>query len=145
MGVQIILCGVMAYLLRVNIPLALAGSLVTNPFTAAVVYPLEYKVGVWLIGPPTPSELEEYSGALRTFVGYAKPLWVGSMAIGVVAAAVAYVLVMLLWREAEHLRDVIHRKHAHPPADDDSTRQSVPPSKRESLSTPDAPTKEHTQ
>ncbi len=40
MGIQIILTGLAAYFLKVNIPIALAGSLVTNPFTAGIVYPL---------------------------------------------------------------------------------------------------------
>jgi hypothetical protein len=110
MGVQIVLSGLAAYLLRVNIPAALAGALVTNPFTAPVIYPLEYKFGLWLVGAPGPHELEGYSAALRNFVRYAKPLWIGSIVTGGVSAAIAYGLVMLLWREATHLRAVLHRK-----------------------------------
>ena len=116
MGAQIILTGVAAYLLKVNIPVALAGTFVTNPFTAAIIYPLQYRFGVWLIGIPDPNELEGYTGMLRSFAGYAKPLWIACLVTGGVAAAITYGLVTLLWREARHLRELRHK--ARPPADD---------------------------
>ena len=50
MGAQVVLAVLAGYFLKLNIPMALAGSLVTNPFTAAMVYPLEYQLGVWLVG-----------------------------------------------------------------------------------------------
>ncbi len=112
MGAQIVLAGIAAYFLRVNIPLALAGSFVTNPFTAAIVYPLEYRLGVWLVGPPAPAELSGYPWMLYHFMLYAKPLWVGSLVAGSVAAALSYGLVTLLWKEVVHLRET-HR-HAPP-------------------------------
>lgn len=114
MGAQIVLAGIAAYFLKVNIPMALAGSLVTNPFTAAIIYPLEYQFGVWLVGVPEPRELEGYTGMLRNFARYAKPLWIGSLVTGSVAAALAYGLVTLLWKEAVHLREVVHHR-SHPP------------------------------
>jgi len=79
MGVRIILSGICAYLLRVNIPVALAASLITNPFTAVIIYPLEYQLGVWLAGIPEPRELKSYTGALRNFAQHAKPLMIGSL------------------------------------------------------------------
>jgi uncharacterized protein (DUF2062 family) len=97
MGVQIILAGLCAYFLRVNVPLALAGSLVTNPFTAAIVYPLQYKLGVALVGLPEAGELVGYSGMMRTLMRHAKPLWTGCLVTGGVSAALAYSLTMLLW------------------------------------------------
>ena len=106
MGAQIILTGIAAYFLRVNIPVALAGSFVTNPLTAAIIYPLQYRFGVWLVGIPDANELEGYTGMLRSFARYAKPLWVAGLLTGGVAAAFAYGVVTLLWREARHLRDL---------------------------------------
>lgn len=115
MGAQIVLAGVVAYFLKVNIPMALAGSLVTNPFTAAIVYPLEYQLGVWLVGVPAPAELEGYTGMLHNFARYAKPLWIGSLVTGSVAAALAYGLVTLLWKEAQHLHVIRTHKAETPP------------------------------
>jgi uncharacterized protein (DUF2062 family) len=74
MGVQIVLAGLASFFLRVNVPVAIAASLVTNPFTAAVIYPLQYQCGVWLIGVPGAAELDGVSLAMRGFVRYARPL-----------------------------------------------------------------------
>jgi hypothetical protein len=104
MGAQIILAGIAGYFLKVNLPVALAGTLVTNPFTAAIIYPLLYRFGVWMVGIPDASDLEGYTGMLRSFAGYAKPLWVASLVVGSVAAALAYGLVTLLWPETTHVR-----------------------------------------
>lgn len=110
MGAQIILAAVAAYFLRLNIPIALAGSLITNPFTAAIIYPLEYQLGVWLVGVPEPRELEGYSGMLRNFARYAKPLWIGSLVAGGALAALAYGLASLFWVETAHLTERHRRK-----------------------------------
>jgi uncharacterized protein len=123
MGAQIILTGIAACILRVNIPIALAGSLVTNPFTAPIIYPLQYQLGVWLVGSPDVEELRGYTGMLRAFVRYAKPLWTGSLVSGAVASALAYAAVALIWREVRHLRRRRHpdnvRSAARPPASEE--------------------------
>lgn len=105
MGVQIILAGVAAYLLRVNVPVAIAASLVTNPFTAAVVYPLEYQLGVWLIGVPDSAELEGMTLAMRGFIRYGQPLWAGSLFIGTIAAVLGYVAGSALWTVTHRSRE----------------------------------------
>ena len=104
MGAQIVLTGIAACLLRVNIPIALAGSLITNPFTAPIIYPLQYKLGVWLVGIPHVEELRGYTGTMRMFMRYAKPLWAGSIVSGLVGAAIAYLLVAGIWSQVRHLR-----------------------------------------
>ena len=104
MGAQIVLTGIAACMLRVNIPIALAGSLVTNPFTAPIVYPLQYKLGVWLVGVPNVEELRGYTGTMRMFMRYAKPLWAGSIVSGLVGATLAYLLVAGIWSKVQHLR-----------------------------------------
>lgn len=97
LGVQLVLAGLAAYLLRVNIPLALGGCFITNPATAVFIYGFEYQVGVWLLGPPEPTELEGLSRILRTVVTHGKPMWAGSILCGGFAALVSYLLVMGLW------------------------------------------------
>lgn len=105
MGVQVLLSGLAAYFLRVNIPVALVCSLVTNPFTAAVIYPLQYQLGVWLIGVPTPEQMEGVSLAMRGFVRYARPLWAGSLFVSAVAAVIGYVAGVALWNFIERTRE----------------------------------------
>lgn len=97
MGVQFILAGIAAYFLGVNIPIALLGTLISNPVTAPILYPLQYKLGLWLAGMPAADELRGFSGALRGFMRYARPLWAGSLVTGAVLAAVGYGLGTLLW------------------------------------------------
>lgn len=104
MGVQVMFCGVAAFLLRINVPIALLGSLISNPITAPILYPLEYQLGVWLIGFPEPHELEGFSGALRSFVGYARPLWAGSLFVGAACGAAGYALVRLIAFASRTLR-----------------------------------------
>ena len=56
-GVQIPLIILSALFLRVNIPVALAASWVTNPLTAPIIYPLQYQLGLWFSGAPDANEL----------------------------------------------------------------------------------------
>lgn len=86
-----------AYFLRVNIPVAILVCWVTNPLTAPVVYTLQYKLGVWLGGSVQADELQGYNGALRNFILYIRPLWVGSLASGIFFATIAYAVVYIGW------------------------------------------------
>ncbi len=105
LGVQLILAGLAAYLLRVNIPLALGACFITNPATAVFIYGFEYKLGVWLLGPPEPVDLAGLSHILRNVVTHGKPMWMGSIVCGGVAALISYVLVVSLWSGiTRHLR-----------------------------------------
>ena len=129
MGAQIVLTGIASCLLRVNIPIALAGSLITNPFTAPIIYPLQYKLGVWLVGVPHVEELRGYTGTMRMFMRYAKPLWAGSIVSGLAGATIAYLLVAGIWSQVRHLRhrgDRVKNDGADPrPASADSPERDV--------------------
>ncbi|HWM25651.1 MAG TPA: DUF2062 domain-containing protein [Chthoniobacterales bacterium] len=104
MGVQIVLCGVAAFLLRVNVPIALLATLISNPFTAPILYPMEYQLGVWFVGIPEAEELEGFSGGLRNFVRYARPLWAGSIVTGAICGAAGYALVWVISRVSRVVR-----------------------------------------
>lgn len=97
MGVQIFLAVIVSYFLRVNIPAAVAACWITNPFTAPVIYPLQYKLGIWLSGIPEREELAGYRGMLKHFVRYAKPLWIGSLISATFCSAFLYAGVFLVW------------------------------------------------
>jgi uncharacterized protein (DUF2062 family) len=115
MGVQIVLCGLAAFFLRVNVPIALLGSLISNPFSAPILYPLEYKLGVWLIGIPQPSELEGFSGTLRSFMGYARPLWAGSIVAGIISACAGYAIASGIAHATRLFRSNAKRNRADKP------------------------------
>ncbi|MEO8354039.1 MAG: DUF2062 domain-containing protein [Chthoniobacteraceae bacterium] len=90
MGVQIVLSALAAYFLRVNIPIAAACAFVTNPVTAPIIYPLQLKLGVWLVGVPTPDELANYSITMRGFARYGRPLGAGGLFVGAVAGLIGW-------------------------------------------------------
>ncbi len=104
MGVQILLSGGAAFLFRVNVPMALLGTLISNPLTAPLLYPMEYKLGVWLIGIPGAEQLEGFSGALRNFVRYARPLWAGGFVVGAICGVLGYALVRFIGISAGAVR-----------------------------------------
>lgn len=114
MGVQIILTGLAAFLLRVNVPVAMVATLISNPLTAPVLYPLQYKLGVWLVGIPDVDDLAGFSGAMRGFMRYARPLWAGSVAMGIVCSVVAWGLVTSLWIAMVALRRRRTSAREHP-------------------------------
>lgn len=103
-GVQIPLIILAALLLRVNIPVAIAASWVTNPLTAPVIYPLQYRLGLWLSGAPDPNELAGFTGMLRMFFRYAIPLWVGSLISATFSSVFVYVGSATVWRLVGKLR-----------------------------------------
>lgn len=95
LGVQLVLTALLAYALRVNLPVALAACWITNPATAPVIYALEFRLGLWLSGPVVDTE---GTGGLRQLVASVRPLWVGSLVAGTFAAAAGYGLVLATWR-----------------------------------------------
>ncbi|MFN3531727.1 MAG: DUF2062 domain-containing protein [Candidatus Brocadia sp.] len=97
MGVQMFLAVIVAYFLQVNIPAAVAACWITNPFTAPIIYTLQYKLGIWLSGIPEKEELAGYRGMLKHFVQYAKPLWVGSLISAAFFSAFIYAVVFIVW------------------------------------------------
>ncbi|MDQ2695419.1 MAG: DUF2062 domain-containing protein [Pseudomonadota bacterium] len=97
---QMVLAAAGAILLRVNLPLAVAGVWITNPVTMPPIYYFTYKVGTWLLrAPPRPFEFELSLNWLWHEAGAVLwPLLVGSLSVGLVAGCLAYAAVRLLWR-----------------------------------------------
>ncbi|MGD9503700.1 MAG: DUF2062 domain-containing protein [Syntrophobacteraceae bacterium] len=97
MGVHMTAAVLSAFVLRVNIPVAVAACWVVNPVNAALVYYLEYKIGVWLVGVPKPHEVEGYIGLLKKFMQAAKPLFFGSLILGTPPTLLTYAAVYFGW------------------------------------------------
>lgn len=108
-SVQMLISGVLAYFLRANIPFALLACWLTNPVTMPIIYPLEYKVGVWFTSLFNTPEIADYpdtvhqtqgvmelmktSKALHTLKGsirIAKDLVVGSLICATICSLLAY-------------------------------------------------------
>ena len=126
-----------AVLLRANLPVALASTLVTNPVTFGPVYYAAYKLGVRLVGePPMPAQNAQevlaqapdpakqqartWDQQLARFwvylSGVGKPLAVGLVVFAVTGGLLVYALTSLVWvartrwRRRQRLHTVKNRK-----------------------------------
>ena len=124
---QIPLAAVLAIFLRANLPVAVASTLVTNPFTFAPLYFLAYKLGDFILNAGKPAMTEAMidsqvaqltdGGALGLFerIGdIGAPLFTGLFILASVTSVLVYFAATLLWRLGVLLR---HRKRRQRQAD----------------------------
>ena len=105
---QMLTAGVLALLLRVNLPVALLTTLYTNPFPYLPLYYLAYRYGCLLLGQDTGSTMSLSSlsqpghwrvhEVLAWLEGLGWPLLVGVLALGLTLALAGYALVAVSWR-----------------------------------------------
>ena len=120
---QMLTAALLAVPLRVNLPVALATTLYTNPFTIGPLYLLAYLIGRLIIGgdgaplsPPPEMEWSRLGVSLDAFLGWVlsmgAPLAFGLLALALILAALGYVCVQIgwrayvirAWRQRRHLR-----------------------------------------
>lgn len=110
---QFLAAAVVALILRVNLPVALTSTLISNPFTYAPWYYLAYRIGAALLGVPVtaaaspggnPGGWGGLAEGFSTVLAMAPPLLVGLLILAVLFALGGYVLVHLLWRLPAYLR-----------------------------------------
>lgn len=114
---QIPLSATMAVLLRANLPMAVASTLVTNPVTFGPVYYGAYQLGKWVLGKEdlpekkavkilekaeaSPAEKQTWTERLRAWLTYlgtvGKPLVVGLAIVATVSGLLIYFLTSALW------------------------------------------------
>ncbi len=108
--------------LRINLPVALATTLYTNPFTIVPLYLVAYRLGVLVLPgsagtvPPAPvlssdiamslTSITEWAGKLGT------PLLVGVPLLGALLAVCGYLAVRVVW--GAYLRLAWRRRRARP-------------------------------
>lgn len=98
---QMLLCTIGAMLLKVNLPIALAGCFTTNPVTALPFYIFARHLGQQLL---TETWLKKFTLDLfafesRTgrFMEQTIYLWTGCLLVGAIAAVLGYVGVKIFW------------------------------------------------
>lgn len=106
--VQFALGALLAVVFRVNLPVAVAVTLYTNPLTIVPLYLLAYQYGKLLVGGDasfTPEPEFRWSGFLQSLDAWlawlaslGKPLAVGLVALALTLAVAGYVFVQLGWR-----------------------------------------------
>ena len=106
---QMLVAAPIAVVLRVNLPVALATTLYTNPFTIGPLYVLAYLIGRLIIGgngaqfsPPPEMEWSHLGASLEAFLDWAlslgTPLAVGLLALALILAPLGYACVQIGWR-----------------------------------------------
>lgn len=105
---QMLAAALIAIPLRVNLPVALATTLYTNPFTIGPLYVLAYLIGRFIIGggaplsPPPEMEWSRLGASLEAFLNWTlsmgTPLAVGLLALALALAALGYTSVQVGWR-----------------------------------------------
>jgi len=107
---QMLTAALLALLFRINLPVALACTLYTNPLTYLPLYYLAFELGKLLLGingelvmPPFPvfdgEHLWQWQHAVLAWTMHMGwPLVVGVPALGLALGLGGYVIVMLLWQ-----------------------------------------------
>ena len=97
--VHVILAAALALLLRLNIPAAVAGTLIVNPLTAVPLYILAYRLGRLLLSEPRrPFHFELSLHWLSTgLLPIWKPFLLGCLTLGTLTAIVGYALLGGIW------------------------------------------------
>ncbi|MCB1745920.1 MAG: DUF2062 domain-containing protein [Gammaproteobacteria bacterium] len=100
--VQMLIGTLLAFLMRVNLPVTMAAIWITNPLTMAPMFLFAFKIGAWITGREshlTALAFEpSFSGVLATFEEVWLQLAVGCFVCGLSAAAIGNLAVRWLWR-----------------------------------------------
>jgi hypothetical protein len=96
---QILLAAAAAVVLRANVPIAAAGTFVTNPFTVPPIYYGAYQLGAWATGTSATAAVSwaDPVGILESLSSIGLPLFTGLAITASVAAAASYLLISQLW------------------------------------------------
>lgn len=95
-----------AIVLRANLPVAAASTLITNPVTFGPIYYGAYRLGVWMTGEESPPPeisrktvaASEEPSFLEHMAALGKPLLIGLITVALIAGAATYFLIGAVWR-----------------------------------------------
>jgi len=127
--IQMVCAGLLALLLRVNLPLSVVLVWTTNPVTMGPMYWAAWRLGSGLLGVPHVSVKFEPSIAwLGAEVAQIwQPLLLGCVILGIVSAIAGYTISRLFWRY-HVIRALLHRRKTRRAAkvDDRNDRNGTP-------------------
>ncbi len=100
--IHMLVAAAAAIVLRVNLPLAVICTWITNPLTFAPIFIFAYELGARLLNWPTNEFAFEFSirWLQESFVHIWEPLLLGCFILAVIASTTGYFAVRLLWRLA---------------------------------------------
>lgn len=98
---QMIVAAALAIILRVNLPVAVMGTWISNPITFAPIFFFTYNAGAWILQTPPKQHSSDISWQWLTheFLLIWQPLMLGSFICGVMAALVGAFFVHFIWRQ----------------------------------------------
>ena len=111
---QMLGAAIVCVIVRVNLPVALATTLYTNPFTIVPLYLLAYKIGSFVLGagaarPENPPPDWDWTSMMRSanalgewMLGLGAPLALGVFLLACILAVAGYFIVRVAWNI--HLR-----------------------------------------
>ncbi|MHB8920550.1 MAG: DUF2062 domain-containing protein [Halothiobacillus sp.] len=105
---QMVLAAIAAVFLRVNVALAVAMALLSNPLTMVPIFWTAYMIGSWLTGrsialPQSGISFEWVMAQIHTIW---LPMLLGLLSISTVSSVVSFVVIRVLWR----LNVILHKR-----------------------------------
>jgi uncharacterized protein (DUF2062 family) len=96
---QILLAAAAAVVLRANVPVAAAGTLITNPLTVPPIYFAAYQLGAWATGTSTPAAISfaDPASLVENLGAIGVPLFTGLGIAAICAALASYLLISQAW------------------------------------------------
>lgn len=109
---HLLIAALLALVLRINIAVAAASTLVVNPLTLAPIYYVCYQLGSLLLGAkPEPIEFELSMAWLGgQFINIWQPLLLGTLLVGALVSFIGYFTLDLLWRAS--IADYLAKRRA---------------------------------
>lgn len=110
------LAGIAAVVFRINLPVAILASWISNPLTFGPIYYGAYRIGLLVLGmPPDDGGIEFTMAGIAEDLGRAwKPLLTGCAVSAVILASLSYAVVNRLWiylaRRSFHQRAARRRR-----------------------------------
>lgn len=97
---QVVIAAVLAIFFRVNLPIAVVFTFISNPITIPPMFFYAHKLGSWLLGIQHEAVKFKFSWDwfISTFVDIWQPLLLGCFVLASLNASVTYSLVRLIWR-----------------------------------------------
>ncbi len=89
-GVQMLMAGIIAIILRGSLPAAMLATFVGNPISWPFIWGATYAVGASLVGSPGAAEAAALSGEVDRVWPIVYTMLIGSIPVGLLAAAVSY-------------------------------------------------------
>jgi uncharacterized protein (DUF2062 family) len=85
--------------LRANVPIAAAGTLVTNPLTVPAIYYAAYQLGAWATGTSATAAVSwaDPVNVLESLGSVGVPLFAGLAITACFSAAASYLLISRVW------------------------------------------------